>query len=179
MPQGPALAVLDLENVWSFTRGGVRRFSGPHRCVRRPQRNWYQLGTRCRRARAARRARDDCRRFQSRRARLHAIARPGGVERTEGREEMSARRTPEWASRPPGRQVPLLLGKNLHSPQTPWGEGGHRPPSPHRVWGETGQPSISTDFLWHKCGARKSTSSPSAKKKSSLQKHSPSTPKKG
>ena len=28
------------------------------------------------------------------------IARPGGIDKTEGREEMFARRTPKWASRP-------------------------------------------------------------------------------
>ena len=31
------------------------------------------------------------------------IARPGGIDKMEGREEMSARRTPKWASRPLGK----------------------------------------------------------------------------
>ena len=37
------------------------------------------------------------------------IARPGGIDKTEGREEMSARRTPKWASRPPGKvSIPVV-----------------------------------------------------------------------
>ena len=36
-------------------------------------------------------------------------ARPGGIDKMEGREEMFARRTPKWASRPPGKvSIPVL-----------------------------------------------------------------------
>ena len=37
-------------------------------------------------------------------------ARPGGIDRTEGGEEMSARRTPQWACRPPGK-VSIPMGR--------------------------------------------------------------------
>ena len=37
------------------------------------------------------------------------IARPGGIDKTAVREEMSARRTPKWASRPPGKvSIPVV-----------------------------------------------------------------------
>ena len=37
------------------------------------------------------------------------IARLGGIDKTEGREEMSARRTPKWASRPSGKvSIPVV-----------------------------------------------------------------------
>ena len=36
-------------------------------------------------------------------------AQPGGINKTEGREEMSARRTPKWASRPIGKvSIPVV-----------------------------------------------------------------------
>ena len=37
------------------------------------------------------------------------IARPGAIDKTEGREEMSARRTPKWASHLPGKvSIPVV-----------------------------------------------------------------------
>ena len=37
------------------------------------------------------------------------IAQPGGIDKTEGREEMSARRMPKWDSRPPGKvSIPVV-----------------------------------------------------------------------
>ena len=40
-------------------------------------------------------------------------ARPGGIDRTEGGEEMSARRTPQWACRPPGKVSIPMGGKHV------------------------------------------------------------------
>ena len=37
-------------------------------------------------------------------------ARPGGIDRMEGGEEMSARRTPQWACRPAGK-VSIPMGR--------------------------------------------------------------------
>ena len=37
------------------------------------------------------------------------IARLGGIDKTEGREEMSTRRMPKWASRPLGKvNIPII-----------------------------------------------------------------------
>ena len=37
------------------------------------------------------------------------IAQQGGIDKTEGREEMSAKRTPKWASRPIGKvSIPVV-----------------------------------------------------------------------
>ena len=45
------------------------------------------------------------------------IARLGGIDRTEGREEMFASRTPQWAYRPPGK-VSIPIGRKcLSCPQ--------------------------------------------------------------
>ena len=63
-----------------------------------------------RRARAARRARERTELGWNPKGRSYLNqARPGEIDKMEGREEMSARRMPKWASRPPGKvSIPVL-----------------------------------------------------------------------
>ena len=64
-----------------------------------------------RRARPARRAGEkDGSWKESKRARLNGSSPTGRDDRTEGGEEMSARRMPQWACRPPGK-VSIPMGR--------------------------------------------------------------------
>ena len=66
-------------------------------------------GHACRRARPGRRAgENNGSGIESKRAQLPEYS-PTGRDKTEGRKEMCARRTPKWASRPPGKvSIPVV-----------------------------------------------------------------------